>query len=330
MSQFINVEPIAVEGQQTYCGLVFPLVLQCRTEDADLKSVEDWIGSHRANLDQQALEHGVILFRDFPIHSDIDFDRFIQAFEYPNFPYEQSLSNAVRINRTERVFTANEAPSEVAIYLHHEMAQTPIFPSKLLFYCEQAPESGGETAICRSDVLFERMQAELPEFVAACESQGLKYTNVMPSVDDPQSGMGRSWQSTFRASTKEQAEDRMRELNYSWDWLPDGCLRTSTPVLPAVRELDENRKSFFNQLIAAYKGWKDERNDPQNAITLGDGTPLDQEDVLRCADLADDITFDVPWQTGDVAIVDNFVAMHGRRSFVGTRKVLASLVANEE
>ena len=41
-----------------------------------------------------------------------------------------------------------------------------------------------------------------------------------------------------------------------------------------------------------------------------------------------DLTFDVPWQAGDLALVDNYVAMHGRRSFTGTRKVMASLVAS--
>ena len=43
--------------------------------------------------------------------------------------------------------------------------------------------------------------------------------------------------------------------------------------------------------------------------------------------LADELTFDIPWQTGDVALVDNLVAMHGRRPFEGSRRVLASLVA---
>jgi alpha-ketoglutarate-dependent taurine dioxygenase len=30
-----------------------------------------------------------------------------------------------------------------------------------------------------------------------------------------------------------------------------------------------------------------------------------------------------------VALVDNYVTMHGRRGFTGTRKVLASLIAGE-
>jgi len=41
--------------------------------------------------------------------------------------------------------------------------------------------------------------------------------------------------------------------------------------------------------------------------------------------IAEELTFDVPWQAGDAVLVDNFVVMHGRRTFRGTRKVLASL-----
>lgn len=327
MSTPLRVAPVTVAGQQDCDGHVFPLVLQCQDEGTDLASVESWIREHRQELTEQASQHGAILFRDFPLATPEDFDRFIVAFGYQNFRYEDSLSNAVRVVKTERVFTANEAPPEVSIFLHHEMAQTPIYPGKLFFFCEQAAEAGGATPLCRSDILYQRMLEEVPEFARACEEKGLKYTNVMPAANDPNSGMGRSWQSTLRAESREQAEERLRQLNYSWEWLPDGCLRVTTPVLQAVRDLGDGRKSFFNQLIAAYQGWKDERNDPSKAITHGDGTPLDADAVLRCAALADETTFDVPWQTGDVALVDNYVTMHGRRTFTGTRRVLASLVA---
>ncbi|HUG66125.1 MAG TPA: TauD/TfdA family dioxygenase [Pirellulaceae bacterium] len=327
--QTLNIEAVSVAAQQFHDGVAFPLVLACRTPDANLDATAVWLASRQAQLEGQLAVHGAILFRGFPLVTAQDFDVFIGGFGFPNFAYKDSLSNAVRTNFTERVFSANEAPADVTIYLHHEMAQTPIYPSKLLFFCEHAAETGGATPLCRSDVLYDQLAKRCPEFLQACEKKGLRYTNVMPALDDPASGMGRSWQSTFRRETREEAESRMRELGYSWEWLEDGCLRATTPRLQAVRQVPSGRKTFFNQLIAAFKGWKDSRNDPSHAITLGDGTPLDRDAVILAADLAEALTFDIPWQAGDVALIDNYVVMHGRRTFTGKRKILASLVGAE-
>ena len=324
----LHVDTIAVEGQQHHDGKPFPLALACQAP-ATPDAAAVWVADNRRQLSQAAALHGAVLFRGFPLTTAEDFDRFVASFDLPNFPYEDSLSNAVRVVKTPRVFTANEAPPTVTIFLHHEMAQTPIYPSKLFFFCEQPAESGGATPLCRSDVLWERLRRQRPAFARDCESKGLKYSNVMPSQNDPSSGMGRSWQSTLRASTREQAQARLQSLGYSWTWLDDGCLRATTPVLPAVRRLPDGRTSFFNQLIAAFQGWKDERNDPAKAITFGDGTPLDRDAVDLATRLGEELSFNVPWQRGDVALVDNYVTMHGRRAFTGTRKVLASLVAGE-
>jgi hypothetical protein len=323
----LSVEPISVPHQLAYDGRPFPLVLQCRTPSASPADAVSWASAHRECLDQQAESQGAILFRDFPLQSAEDFDAFVAALEYPNFSYDQSLSNAVRINRTSRVFTANEAPADVIIYLHHEMAQTPIYPSKIAFFCEEPADSGGATPMCRSDVLLDRLQEQAAPFVRDCETKGLKYMHVMPPRSEHASGMGRSWHSTFNAATPAQAEDRLRQLGYSWKWLADGSLQATTPTMAAVRELPSGRKVFFNQLIAASQGWKDSRNDASKAITHGDGSQLDRNGVMLAAKLAEQITFDIPWQQGDVALLDNFLTMHGRRTFTGTRRVLASLVA---
>lgn len=319
----IDVREATVAGQQDWNGVAFPLILSCQSPDATLDDTSTWIAANSADLDRRAAAHGAILFRSFPVRSDLDFDTFIAAFGLPNFTYEDSLSNAVRTNRTERVFTANEAPPDVTIYLHHEMAQTPIYPSKLFFFCEKAAEEGGATPLCRSDILFDRLTQEMPRFASDSETKGLLYSNTMPDDDNATSGQGRSWRSTFSVSTREEAEAAMRKLGYTWQWLDDGSLRATTPVMQAVRDLGDGRKSFFNQLIAAFKGW----DDPAKAITFGDGSPLDAGAAEHATVIADELSFDVPWQTGDVALVDNFVTMHGRRAFSGTRRVLASLVA---
>jgi alpha-ketoglutarate-dependent taurine dioxygenase len=321
----VRVAPASVPGQQTHGGDVFPLALRC--EAPDLAAATAWAAENRADLLAKAARHGAVLFRGFPLATAEDFDAFVAAFGLPNFPYYESLSNAVRVNKTPRVFTANEAPPSVSIFLHHEMAQTPVYPSRLFFFCEQPAATGGATPVCRSDVLWERLKERCPAFARDCEAKGLRYSHVMPAADDAQSGMGRSWQSTLRATTRDEAETRLRELGYSWEWLPDGGVRATTPVLPAVRPLGDGRTAFFNQLIAASQGWKDARNDPSKAVTYGDGSPLDRDAALAAADLGEHLSFDVPWETGDVVLVDNFVTMHGRRTFTGTRKVLASLIA---
>jgi alpha-ketoglutarate-dependent taurine dioxygenase len=319
---------ITLPDQFTCSDRVFPLALAPSEAAISRKVACAQVHAEKNELLALARDHGAILIRGLPLQTALDFDAFVEAFDLPNFPYKKSLSNAVRINRTERVFTANEAPPETLIPLHHEMAQTPLYPERLFFFCELAAGSGGTTPVCHSGTLWDKLESERPDFAEACATHGLKYTHVMPPENDAASGLGRSWRSTFGVEIREDAEARMSGLGYSSEWLDDECLRTTTPVLPAMLEIpspDRTIKTFFNQLIAAFYGWRDSRNDPYRAITLGNGNPIDPADIHAATKLAESCTFDIPWQDGDVALVDNRVAMHGRRPFRGTRKVLASL-----
>ena len=323
----LSIQEIALDQQQHYED-IFPLVYASENSLSTLTQVHEWLGENKERLLEQLSRHGAILFRGLPVNSDSDFDSVIQSFGLKNFTYGESLSNAVRRNRTERVFTANEAPASVSIFLHHEMAQTPIYPSKLFFYCEQAAHSGGATPLCRSDVLLQELGKQAPEVVAACAEKGVRYSNVMPNIDDPESGQGRSWRSTLSTDDKSAAEDKLRKLGYQWEWLEQDSLRVTTAVLPAVRETDNGRQVFFNQLIAAFRGWKDARNATEKSIRFGDDSAISEEAMAKAIQIGDELSFDVPWQTGDVVLVDNFLVMHGRRPFEGQRRVLASLIAD--
>ncbi|MEL6541762.1 MAG: TauD/TfdA family dioxygenase [Pseudomonadota bacterium] len=299
----------------------FPAII---TGGGDLAA---FLKANKAAVDAALDDAGALLFRGFDVPDAHAFDAAIEGYGEPGFTYEDSLSNAVRTNVTPRVFTANEAPPSTEIFLHHEMAQTPIYPSKLFFYCEIAEMTGGATPLCRSDWVLERLAEQSPTFVARLEAEGVRYTNVMPGSDDAGSGQGRSWRSTLSVETKQEAEARLSQLGYSWAWLEDGSLRVTTAALPAIRTLADGRKTFFNQLIAAFRGWSDSRNDPNKAITFGGGEAIMAEDMAPAIKAADELTALCEWQPGDVALVDNFTVMHGRRPFEGKRRVLASLVA---
>ena len=303
----------------------FPLVINADKNCHDLQSVCDWISGKKSELEVQLTNSGAVLLRGFPLKNAQDFDQCVQAFNLKNFTYSESLSNAVRHNRTERVFTANEAPPDVEIYLHHEMAQTPIFPGILLFFCEEMSDSGGATPLCQSDILLDLLLVSDPDFIAELEEKGVRYTNVMPAAADLDSGQGRSWQDTLGVRTQEDAEARLTVLDYSWRWQEGLSLKVTTPVLPAIRSLEDGRKVFFNQLIAAYRGWKNARDGGKKAIQFGDKTVIEEATMENVCSLAESITFDQYWQLGDIVLVNNFLVMHGRRPFSGKRKVLASL-----
>ncbi len=293
----------------------------------DIAALTGWLTADSAELKTRLSRDGALLFRGFPVTSAEDFDAFSAAFGYGDFTYAESLSNAVRINHTPRVFTANEAPPDVEIFLHHEMAQTPIYPQKIFFCCLSPAEVGGATPICRSDLLYAAFQADMPEWANQFEGLGLKYTTQMPDDDDPGSGQGRSWRSTLSVDSRKAAEARLKSLGYSWSWLPDDMLLATTPALPAVRTLSDGSESFFNQVIAAYKGWhqRDTQGDP--LLTFGNGEEIPGDVLASLTQLAGTLTVPLQWQAGDVALIDNYRVMHGRYPYSGSRKrqVLVSL-----
>ena len=309
---------------------VFPLVLENKTSTATLADMKNWLKKNLTELKARLDTSGAILLRDFPVRTDQEFDEVVASFGYKTFTYEESLSNAVRVNRTPRVFTANEAPPSEGIFLHNEMAQTPIFPTRLFFFCEQAAETQGETSLCPCDKLYDRLLEIDPDFVKACEDKGVKYTNLMPNGDNPDSGQGRGWQATLGAKDRQEAEVRLEELGYSWTWLDDGSLGATSAALPAIRHFKDGKSVFFNQLIAAYQGWGDVSHLGAKVVCFGDGSDIHDAQMQKVIKAADALVFDVPWQNGDVAVVDNFLVMHGRRPFTGKRTVLASFATEEE
>lgn len=310
----------------------FPSII---VNDGTIQTIEQaisWISENLAVLNKELSCTGAILFRGFPVVDANSYDAFFSAFNYPNFTYTESLSNAVRINHTEFVFTANEAPKDVEIHLHNEMAQTPVYPSHISLFCEAAADHGGATVICRSDSIYEKLVAAAPELTDKLEQTGIKYTTVMPPEDCPGSGQGRSWRSTLSVENLEQAEDKLRSLGYVWEWQGDGSLKAQTAALPAIKTLEGGRKVFFNQIIAAYMGWGGVKENPNSALCFGDDSYFSIDYLDTIVDIAESISYNVEWKNGDVAVVDNNLAMHGRRPYSGEkkRKVLVVLGATPQ
>ena len=267
---------LSIPEQKTFKGQCFPLVITPVQEynSRDLEFWCSWIKDNNNWLEDELLQYGAILFRDFPITSAEDFDVFVKMFGYKSFPYVGGA--APRTVVTGNVFTANEAPSSAKIPYHHEMAQVPNFPKVLFFQCDIAPSSGGQTTLVPSNVIYEQMLEREPEFVQRLEKDGVRYIRVLPESDDPTSAIGRGWKSTYLTDNKEDAIRKAKEQGTTVEWLDNGCLKTITEVLPATRvDTRTGKKVWFNSIIAAYLGWQDSRNERTKSVVFANGDPMD-------------------------------------------------------
>lgn len=312
------------EQRQVETG-VFPLALAPSSDQVTERQFFDWLTENKEDLRAKLVQHGAILFRGFPINNPDAFEKMLDAAEFENMPYVGGA--APRNNVTQRrVLTANESPPSEPIPFHHEMAQVPKPPAYVFFYCDLPSETGGETAICHSNAVYQRFHDIDPTFCEKVEELGVRYVRIMPPVDDPTSAIGRSWVSTFQTEDKEEAEDRMKALGTTWEWYDNGDLRTETATVPAIRvEPRTGLKTFFNSMVAAYTGWVDSRNDPTKAVCCGDGTPVNGEALKRTAVAMQEEAVAFQWQKGDVLWIDNALVLHSRRPFTGQRRILASI-----
>jgi len=311
---------------------VFPL---CLTTSEPGTQLINWLQNHQEEVDTLLRKHKGILFRDCGLKDVQDFHNSIIATGLLGMDYIGGA--AVRTQLTERVFTANESPSSQSIPFHHEMAQTPSPPTHLFFFCEIPPEQGGETPILISSEIYKRLKVKNPSFLESLEKHGVKYVRYMPEYDDPTSAIGRGWRSTFLTDSREGAEAELTKLGSTWEWQEaDNSLKTTTAVLPAIREDTgsgrSNEKTFVNSMVAAFTGWNDSRNVGEKAVVLGDGndTVCDPQGIRDCIAIMEEIEVVIPWKAGDIMLLDNRTVMHSRRPFNGPRRILASLVRDPD
>src|SRR6218665_1451310 len=322
-----GVKSVNIKEQKVFDGLPFPLILSPSDafKDKDSQFWNGWVKKNLKVIESLLLKYGAILYRGFPLDTPVEFDAFANSYGYKVFPYLGGVS--VRVSIVGNVYTTTESPPGAMIPFHHEMAHVKDYPLILFFYCDLPAKEGGDTPIALSNVIYRKMAEREPEFVKRLEEEGLRYIRVAPDGDDLNSALGRSWQSTFLTSNKDEAEKKAQTSGYEIEWLEDGSMKTVTEVLPAIRvDKRTGKKMWFNSVFTCYMAWQDARNDRTKSVIFPNGDTVSAETIETLKQVMDEARVSFTWQHTDLVMIDNRAVQHARGDFfVPPRRILASL-----
>ncbi|EFJ05748.1 hypothetical protein SELMODRAFT_449058 [Selaginella moellendorffii] len=264
----------------------FPQVLVPGSDHPSLEALAAAIRKNKPGLESLLDSSGAILFRGFPVKNAEDFATVVEAFGYKSMGYEAGAAARTYI--------------------------LPDYPDVVMFFCEIAPPEGGETGIVQGRTVYDAMAREYPEFVRNLEEKGLVYYNFLAEDE---------WKEKFGTDDRSQAELKASKLSKKLQWLDDGRVKVYHGPRPAIKQLKENSKTWFNNI-----GSSDPTIPNLRHLEYGDGTPLPLDALKASLAFMNDHQVPHKWKPGDVMVVNNHAVLHSRHPSKPPRRLLVSML----
>jgi alpha-ketoglutarate-dependent taurine dioxygenase len=319
-----------------------------RGNDASLSKILGWLREQRGRLQHERDRYGGVLLRGF---ANIDTPRAFAAVLEVIAPALMDYvgGSAPRRKVHGRVTTASQLPEHFSLALHQEMAYQEQRPDALALFCEVEPAVDGETPLADARVVTSRLDSGVRR---RFEEGGVQVCRALPSVDEPgyESSVPRPWQAVLGTRDRREADDVARDFGWRNEWQSDGSLKLWQQLLPAFREHPRTRERVWANQVHYHTPecmlrWalRDGRSQDAEHFTRlmreqpelldyvyhANGQRIRSEDAEHVWDVLVQSEIPLRWRRGDVLLLDNVLAMHGRRSFKGARSILVGLIRDQ-
>ncbi len=318
-------------------GQPLPLLAEIEPEaDCSAEAAVQWAASHVGDIEAALREAGVVLIRGFRVDTPEAFRAVCHAIR----PDLQNYSggDSPRSSVADQVYTSTEYPPELEVLLHNELSYAGWSPDRVFFGCMIPAHTGGETHIADGRAIYKAIPTVIRE---RFETRGIIYLQHLWDADG-EPGIGKSWQETFETTDRSAVEAYLKRSGMDYDWTEFG-LRTRAPHKAVLEHPVTGEKCWHNQADQWHRDMEsvkvsigaqdDPRFDPSRAgeetlgnhVIFGDGSDIDVQDLLEIRAVSRQCEVAFPWQAGDVMVIDNVMAMHGRKPFEGERRVLVAM-----
>lgn len=284
-----------------------------------------WAAEHRDALRAVVAEHGSVLVRGLGLRDAAETGAVFSELAAGLMTEKEAF--APRRTYSDGVYSSSKWPPNQPMCMHHELSYTLEFPGMMMFACLSAPTDGGATAVADSSTVLDALPAELTE---RFEREGWLLTR---SYNDE---IGATVAEAFGTDDRGAVESYCRANAITFEWQPDGGLRTRQRRSAVVRHPVTGRRCWFNQ-IAFLNEWTMAPEVREYLVDLygadglpfntrfGDGDPIAEDVVQLLNSVYEANTAREAWQAGDLMLVDNIRTAHSREPFEGPREVLVAM-----
>jgi len=276
-----------------------------------------------AEFAQLFRQRGALLFRGFPGDSAsfVEFtQRYSQNFStYQGGGFRIGFLNRQSIGGDPTLLSTTGHTQGFPIELHGEMYYIKQRPELLWFFCANAPAKAGETTICDGVELLRLLSPEVRELFA---SRRVTYIRHLRSQE---------WQTTYQTEDLEVVRQFCRENDMTLQVRADGSIETRFTCSPLITSPSLHQPAFINSIVQSYliewavtSGWLQENikglqlEHPPIVVRFEDGSRIPDKIIDEIREVSERITLNVSWKNGDVLMIDNMRALHGRRQAVGS------------
>lgn len=315
-----DIHPVLPEAR-VVPGPDLPLIIEPETTGLDFLA---WARRNRAAIRELVHRQGGLLFRGFTEGSVETFHQFMAAVSSEPLQYQERSSPRHEVGK--RVYTSTDHPADYEIYLHNEQSYNVDWPMLIFFHCMVPPTQRGATPVADCRKIFQRLSPQARDRLIQRDYLYVRHFGT---------GFGLSWQEAFQATDQAEVEEYCRDHDIEWTWDADGALTTRQRRPVAARHPYTGEQTWFNHLtffnVATLEPRLAElllsmgKEKLPNNTYYGDGTDIEPEVLqeLRDAYAAERVV--VPWQEGDIMMLDNMLTAHARESFTPPRRIVVGM-----
>jgi len=299
-----------------------PMTLLADEACADLEAfVKSYVG-----LDEELEKHAAILFRGFGVSTVEKFNSFIRCFNTDPIPY--MFRSSPRHLVSDKVYVSTTYPENRTINMHSESSYSFAWGRRIFFCCIKAPLENGETPIADNRRVLRRLSGTL---VSKFEKLGVLYQRNLSTE------IGMSWEEVFQTSDAEVVKKvcAQNNIQYKFHSADNLILKWRKPAIyfhPSTKEkIWFNHAFFFNRFSLL-----EEMGMPSDDTSLddflpsetffGDGSKISYFEYSEIKNAYESEKAVFPWQEGDVLMLDNMLAAHGRNPYKGDRQIVVSII----